>query len=211
MDKSMDAQSAIRTNEHKDYSNIIRKGIIATVASIGVVAGIAGCSSNSGSGTEGLNNGVFSNYGQLSQTQTGVVQGMYPVKVSQTQGGTQTVVGANSNAIGNVVGDIPLVNSNSFFSPVANLFGGLGSSLFGSAVQQQYHPNVTKGVEVLVKFDGAPSTQTGYNAQAGTVNGKTIGILQTPSQAKQITIGEKVVVVQNKQTGACTIFPEQSQ
>ena len=210
MNKSMDAKDAINrsTDTERNYSTMIRRAVITTIASIGIVAGVTGCSSNSGS-SEGLNNGVFSNYGQLSQTQNGIVEGMYPVKVTQTQGGTQTVVGANSNAIGNVVGDIPIANGSSFFSPVANVFGGIGNSLFGSAMQSRYHPRVTKGVEVLVKFSGAPTTQTGYNAQTGTVNGKTIGILQTPSQAKQISVGENVVVVQNKQTGACTIFPEQ--
>lgn len=204
-----------KTNKQTDmvhtnnYAQVLRRNVVAVAAAVGLVAGIAGCSSNNGN--EALNNGVFSNYGQLSQTQNGVVKGMYPVSVSQTQGGTQTVVGANSSGVANIIGSMPITGGNNygFFSPVASAIGGIGGALFGSAVNSQYHPDVRKGVEVLVRFNGAATTQTGYNAQTGSVNGQTIGILQTPKQAKQISVGEHVVVVQNKQTGACTIFPEQ--
>ncbi len=197
-----DAQNS---KEENKYFKMMRRDALPIFAAFGITLCMQGCSSNNGS--EQLNNGMFSNYGQMSQTANGVVEGIYPVNVSQAQGGTQTVVGANT--FGNVIGNIPIGNSGGFFQPIVNGFSSIGASIFGSALQQQYHPIVRKAVEVLVKFDNIPANTSMYN-QDNNVYGKTIGILQTPKQAKNIMVGESVVVVQNKQTGACTIFPEQT-
>lgn len=193
------------SNRRNGYLKMMRKETVSILTAVGIALCTQGCSSNNNS--EQLNNGMFSNYGQMSQTATGVVEGIYPVNVSQAQGGTQTVVGANT--FGNVIGNIPIGNNGGFFQPIANGFSSIGAAIFGSAMQQQYHPIVKKGVEVLVKFDSAPANTNMYN-QNNKVYGKTIGILQTPAQAQKIMVGESVVVVQNKQTGACTIFPEQT-